>query len=118
MRNNTKLVGGAKARELMFLSKRLKAEQAAAIGLITEAVAPEEVEGKAIELATNLAQGAVGAIGLIKESILAANLPLEQGLKVEREAFAKTFLTGEPAEGIRAFFEKRQPNFVKQVTNQ
>ena len=114
----TKLVGGAKARELMFLSKRLKAEQAAAIGLITEAVAPEEVEEKAIELATTLAQGAVGAIGLIKESILAANLPLEQGLKVEREAFAKTFLTGEPAEGIRAFFEKRPPNFAKQVTNQ
>ena len=114
----TKLVGGAKARELMFLSKRLKAEQAAAIGLITEAVAPEEVEVKAIELATTLAQGAVGAMGLIKTSILVADLPLEQGLKVEREAFAKTFLTGEPAEGIRAFFEKRPPNFAKQVTNQ
>jgi enoyl-CoA hydratase len=114
----TKLVGGAKARELMYLSKRLKAEQAATIGLVTEAVVPEEVEVRAIELATTLAQGAIGAMGLIKTSILAADLPLEQGLKVEREAFAKTFLTGEPAEGMRAFFEKRQPNFVKQVTNQ
>lgn len=114
----TKLVGGAKARELMFLSKRLKAHEAAAIGLITEAVTPGEVDAKAIELATTLAQGAVGAIGLIKASILAADLPLEQGLKVEREAFAKTFATGEPEEGMRAFFEKRQPNFAKQVTNQ
>ena len=112
----TKLVGGAKARELMFFSKRLKAEEAEAIGLITKAVAPEKVEEEAIALATTLAHGAVGAIGLIKESILAAELPLEQGLKVEREAFAKTFATGEPAEGVRAFFEKRPPNFVKQVT--
>ena len=112
----TKLVGGAKARELMFFSKRLKAEEAEAIGLITKAVAPEKVEEEAIQLATTLAQGAVGAIGLIKESILAAELPLEQGLKVEREAFAKTFATGEPAEGVRAFFEKRSPNFIKQVT--
>ena len=97
---------------------RLKAEEAASIGLITDAVPPEDVELKAIELATTLAQGAVGAIGLIKESIIAADLPLEQGLKVEREAFAKTFATGEPEEGMRAFFEKRQPNFIKQVTNQ
>ncbi|MEK4129448.1 enoyl-CoA hydratase-related protein [Solibacillus sp. FSL W8-0474] len=115
----TRLVGGAKARELMYLSKRLKAEQAAAIGLITEAVSPEEVEEKAISLATTLAQSAVGAIGLIKESILAAEeLSLEQGLLVEREAFAKTFTTGEVEEGIRAFFEKRPPNFLKPVTNQ
>ena len=115
----TRLVGGAKARELMYLSKRLKAEEAAAIGLITEAVSPEEVEEKVISLATTLAQSAVGAIGLIKESILAAEeLPLEQGLLVEREAFAKTFTTGEAEEGIRAFFEKRPPNFLKPVTNQ
>ncbi|WP_431029338.1 enoyl-CoA hydratase/isomerase family protein [Lysinibacillus sp. LZ02] len=112
----TKLVGGAKARELMFLSQRLKAEEAAAIGLVTKAVVPEEVETEAIALATTLAQGAVGALGLIKECILAAELPLEQGLKVEREAFAKTFATGEPTEGMRAFFEKRPPNFIKQVT--
>lgn len=112
----TKLVGGAKARELMFFSKRLKADEAESIGLVTKAVAPEKVEEEAIQLAMTLAQGAVGAIGLIKESILAAELPLEQGLKVEREAFAKTFATGEPAEGVRAFFEKRPPNFAKQVT--
>lgn len=115
----TRLLGGAKARELMYLSKRLKAEEAAVIGLITEAVSPEEVEEKAIALATTLAQSAVGAIGLIKESILAAEeLPLEQGLLVERQAFAKTFTTGEAEEGIRAFFEKRPPNFLKPVTNQ
>lgn len=114
----TKLLGGAKARELIFLSKRLKAQEAAAIGLVTEAVDSEAVDTKAIELATTLAQGAVGALGLIKTSILAADLPLEQGLKVERESFAKTFLTGEPEEGMRAFFEKRPPNFAKQATKQ
>lgn len=115
----TRLVGGAKARELMYLSKRLNAEQAAAIGLVTEAVSPEELEDKAIALATTLAKSAIGAIGLIKESILAAeDLPLDQGLKVEREAFATTFKTGEVEEGLRAFFEKRPPNFLTPVSNQ
>ena len=112
----TRLVGGAKARELMYFSKRLKAEEAEAIGLVTKAVTPEQLDETVAQFADKLAQSAIGAIGLIKESILAADGTLEDGLKVEREAFAKTFATGEPAEGMRAFFEKRPPNFLKQLT--
>lgn len=111
-----RLIGGAKARELIFFSKRLKAEEAEAIGLVTKAVASEAFEEEVTQFANALAQSAIGAIGLIKESILASDGTLEEGLKVEREAFAKTFLTGEPEEGMKAFFEKRPPNFTKQLT--
>lgn len=110
----TKLLGKAKATELMFLGKRLRAEEAEAIGLINQAVSPEELLQEAIALATRLAEGAVQAMGLTKECILAAtDLSLEEGLKVEREAFLKTLQTGESEEGIKAFFEKRKPEFIK-----
>ena len=78
----TRLVGGAKARELMFFSKRLKAEEAESIGLVTKAVAPELLEETVAQFANKLAQSAIGAIGLIKESILAADGTLEEGRKV------------------------------------
>lgn len=111
----TKLLGKAKATELMFLGKRLRAGEAEDIGLINRALPPEELLPEAIALATQLAEGAVQAMGLTKACILAAELSLEEGLKVEREAFLKTFQTGETNEGIRAFFEKRKPVFIKSV---
>lgn len=108
----TRLLGKAKATELMFLGKRLKADEAEKIGLVHRATSPESLLSEALALAEQLAEGAVQAMGLIKTSINAAESPLEDGLKVEREAFAKTFTTGEPQEGVKAFFEKRKPNFI------
>jgi len=111
-----RLIGGAKARELMFFSKRLNAAEAQAIGFVTKAVEPAALDEEVYQFANTLGQGAIKAIGLIKESILAVDSTFEEGLKVEREAFAKTFLTGEPEEGMKAFFEKRAPNFSQQLT--
>lgn len=111
-----RLIGGAKARELMFFSKRLNALEAESLGLVTKAVEPATFDEEVYQFANILGQSAIGALGLIKESILAADGTLEAGLKVEREAFAKTFGTGEPEEGMKAFFEKRAPNFMQQLT--
>lgn len=107
----TKLLGKAKATEIMLLGKRLNAEEAETIGLVNRAVPEEALLTEALALAKQLAEGAVGAMALTKTCIQAADLPLEEGLKVERESFAKTFATGEPSEGIKAFFEKRKPQF-------
>lgn len=109
----TKLLGSAKAKELMMLGKRINAEEAEDIGLIYKAVSEESLLDDAIALAEELAEGAVQAMGLIKESIHAADRTLDEGLKVEREAFVKTFATGETDEGLGAFFEKRKPDFIK-----
>lgn len=111
----TRLLGQAKATEMMLLSKRLRPQEAEQIGLITKAVTPENLEEEVSKLATQLAEGAIQSMGLVKKCIQSANLDLDEGLKIEREAFAKTFTTGEPEEGMRAFFEKRKPNFSKLV---
>lgn len=111
----TRLLGSAKATELIFLGKRLDAESAEQVGLVTKAVEPGHVLAEALKLADQLAEGAVGAMGLAKKSILAAEGRMEEGLRIERESFAETFNTGEPAEGLKAFFEKRKPQFNNQV---
>lgn len=108
----TRLVGEGKATELMLLGSRLKAEEAESIGLIQRVVPEDKLEDEAMALAGQLANGAVQAMGFIKETILAANQSIDQGLEVERNLFAKTFTTGEAQEGLEAFFKKRPPNFL------
>lgn len=108
----TRLLGAAKATELILFGKRLKAQEAAEIGLVHRAVEEGKALEEAVALAQTLALGAVQTMGLAKQAILAADLPLEDGLKVEREAFAKVFTTGEAQEGLKAFFEKRPPNYL------
>lgn len=111
----TRLLGQAKATELMFLSKRLNPEEAEKIGLITRAVAPEDLMTEALALADQLANSAVKAMGLAKQCILAAGSPIEDGLKVECASMVQTFTTGEPDEGMKAFFEKRKPDYINAV---
>lgn len=108
----TRLLGEAKATELMMLGRRIDAKEAEAIGLIYRAVDPEDVEMEAMQLAKELSAGAVQAMGFIKQTVLAANQSIENGLEVERTLFAKTFTTGEAQEGLEAFFKKRKPNFL------
>ncbi|KZN99585.1 enoyl-CoA hydratase/isomerase family protein [Pseudobacillus badius] len=109
----TRLLGKAKATEMILLGKRLKAEEAERIGLVHQVTSAEALLEEALAFADKLANGAVQAMGLAKACIYAAaEEPLASGLKIEREAFAKTFTTGEPDEGLAAFFEKRRPDFI------
>lgn len=104
----TRLVGRAKALELIFTAKQLEAKEAKEIGLIHQAVNPEHFEQEVTEFAELLAQGAVKAMGLAKRAVNAADLPIEKGLQIEAKAFAETFLTDEPAIGLTAFLIKKK----------
>jgi len=106
------LVGRAKAIELIFMAKRLEANEAERIGLISKAIDPERFEEEVTAFAENLSLGAVKAMGLAKKAVNASELPLEEGLKAEAKAFASTFLTDEPAIGLSAFFNKEKPIFL------
>ncbi|MCL6632922.1 MAG: enoyl-CoA hydratase/isomerase family protein, partial [Alicyclobacillus herbarius] len=108
----TRLLGRAKATELIFRAKRLTAEEAERIGLITRAVEEERLLPEALAFAEELAEGAVQAMGLAKGCILAASERREDGYRCESEAFEKTLATGEPLEGFAAFFQKRKPQFL------
>jgi enoyl-CoA hydratase len=109
----TRLLGRAKATELIFLSKRLAPAEAEQIGLITRAVDEDELLPEALAFAEQLAEGAVQAMGLAKSCILAASEAHEDGFRLESEAFEKTLATGEPLEGLAAFFQKRKPQFFR-----
>lgn len=105
----TRLLGRAKATELIFTAKKLTPEEAYQIGLITQVA--KDLEKETTAFAEQLAEGAIHSMGLAKQTINAAEKPIEEGLKIEAKAFSKTFTTEEPGIGLTAFFQKEKPQF-------
>lgn len=107
-----RIVGLAKAKELMFTAKTLDANEAKSLGLVSQVVPDSELMATCNKLASELAQGATGTLGLTKRLL---NLSLSSDLEsiLELEAFAQDvcFRTDNFAEGKKAFFEKRKPEF-------
>lgn len=108
----TKLLGRAKATELIFTAKQLEAEEAEAIGLVNRAIEPEEMKAETTAFSEKIAAGAIHAMGLAKRAMNAAEGPIEEGLQIEANAFADTFETEEPGIGLAAFFQKEKPQFI------
>lgn len=107
-----RLVGRARAMEMMMLGQRISAEQAQAWGLISRVVEDEHLASEAVQLATNLAQGPTVALGLIRK--LARNaeqLPLTEALAAERVAQRDAGGTSDFKSAVMAFLQKQQPRF-------
>lgn len=107
-----RLLGRAKAMELIFTAKQLEAKEAEEAGLINHAAIPDELKADTTAFAEKLAEGAVHAMGLAKHAINAAEGSIEEGFEVEATAFADTFLTEEPSIGLAAFFQKEKARFL------
>jgi 2-(1,2-epoxy-1,2-dihydrophenyl)acetyl-CoA isomerase len=107
-----RVIGMARAAELIFTGDVIDAAEALRLGIVSRVVAPEELMPAVTELARRIAAGPPMAIRLAKGSLYAN---AEQDLKtaLERETFAQNicFETEDASEGIRAFVEKRAPNF-------
>jgi 2-(1,2-epoxy-1,2-dihydrophenyl)acetyl-CoA isomerase len=105
-----RLVGTHKAKELLFTGDRIAAGEAAAIGMINRAVAPDELDEAAYGFAARLAAMPTLAIGAIKELI--HNEPdLDGYFAAARHALFTMTSTEDHAEGVAAFAERREPNF-------
>jgi len=101
-----RLVGPARAKELIWSGRQVRADEAHAIGLVDRVVAPYEVEDAARRWAQELGKGAVVAMGLAKRVIddgLAR--PLADGLDAERDAFVEVFGTDDARTGVQSFLE-------------
>lgn len=110
----TRAVGKFRAMKLMLLGAPMPATEALAMGLASEVVADAEVEVRALAIATQLAQGPQQALQFIKEAVIEGmNLPLQQGLQLERKSFQLLFATADKIEGIRARLDKRAAVFGK-----
>lgn len=100
----TRLVGVARAKELILTGRFVPAEQAYAMGLVNEVVAPDQVLPRAMELATQLSRGPREAMAAAKRVIdQGAGLPLDQALVAEQQAFASLFGTSDQAVGMESF---------------
>jgi enoyl-CoA hydratase/carnithine racemase len=102
----TRLVGPAKAKELVWSGRQVRADEALAIGLVDRVVPVAELEDAALAWAAQLASGAVVAMGLAKHAIDAGlDGSLEAGLDVEAEAFVEVFGTEDARTGVASFLE-------------
>ncbi len=107
-----KIVGIAKAKELIMLAKRLDADEAEKIGLVHKAVDPEKFEEEVMALAKQLAEGPPIALRAAKYAInFGYELPAEIGQAIEAAYFGIATGTQDVIEGVRAFFERRKPEF-------
>jgi len=99
-----RLVGPARAKEMVWSGRQVRADEALALGLVDRVVAPGEEEPAALRWADHLAHGAVVAMGLAKRAIDGGlGRPLGDGLDLERDAFVEVFATEDARTGIRSF---------------
>lgn len=107
-----RMVGVARAKELIFTGRRFDAAEAARIGLIAHVVARDEVDARALKVATSICRSSPSAVREAKRSIDAAlGVPLVDGLEIEHSSWERVVATEDREEGIAAFNEKREPRW-------
>lgn len=108
-----RIVGTAKAKELLLTARRFDAQEALRLGLVCEVVEREELLARAMKLASGLAEGPTIALGLAKTLVDQSwDHDLEQFADLESGSQALTRTSADHREGIAAFLEKRVPRFV------
>lgn len=106
-------VGAAKAKELFFLADIIEAEEAHRIGLINRVVAHDELMAQVTEVAARIAHGPLTSYRYMKANVnLAQTTDFRTMLDREAETHLRCGMTEDHKEGVRAFMEKRRPNFT------
>jgi enoyl-CoA hydratase / 3-hydroxyacyl-CoA dehydrogenase len=107
-----RILGQAKAKELVLLGSRLTADEAAAIGLVTRTVENEAFPSEVRAFAERLANQAPVAIQLAKVLLnRSGDVPIDAALEMEAMAFGLVTSSEDLFEGLQAFLEKRPPKF-------
>lgn len=107
-----RLVGLARARDLALTGRIVEAEEALAIGLVSDVVRSDRLEAEVAEIAEQLAAGAPLAQRFIKVALdRSASMTFEQALAFEEQAQATLLGSDDLREGAAAFLQKRQPKF-------
>ncbi|SEI70685.1 enoyl-CoA hydratase [Allopseudospirillum japonicum] len=108
----TRAVGKAKAMEMCLTGRMMDAQEAERAGLVSRIVPLADLEAEALKVATKIAAQSRPVTLMIKEAVNQAfESSLADGLKLERRLFASSFALEDQKEGMRAFVEKRRPEF-------
>ena len=106
-----RIIGVAKAKEMIYFGKIITAKEAEKIGLVTQVTAPSDLMEKAMGLAQKLVRGPA-SLTLAKQAINSAfDLNLNEAFKLSSTLYGDAYKTNDAREGIRAYLEKRKPIF-------
>jgi enoyl-CoA hydratase len=108
----TRLIGKAKAMDMVLTGRMMDAEEAERSGLVSRVVAADQLVDEAIKVAQRIAEMSRPVTLMAKESVnRAVEGSQAEGLLFERRMFHACFATEDQKEGMAAFVEKRQPDF-------
>jgi enoyl-CoA hydratase len=107
-----RLVGEGMAMQMILSGDMITAQQAKEIGLVNEVIPADQLETRTMELANKIAEKSPIALQMAKESVKnAQRMNLREGLEMEIQRFCICFSSEDKEEGVRAFLEKRKPEF-------
>ena len=105
-------VGKAKAMDMILTARMMDAQEAERAGLVSRVVPAEKLLDEALAVANAICEFSGPAVMMAKEAVNRAyETPLAEGILFERRMFHSLFATEDQKEGMRAFVEKRKPNF-------
>jgi enoyl-CoA hydratase/carnithine racemase len=109
----TRLVGTARARELMFTAEKVDAERCERIGLVNRVVPDEQLRAEAFALAKSLAEGPTLALRYMKDNLdEALSFDFATARDQEAERLIRLTATADHREAVQAFIDKRKPVFT------
>lgn len=109
----SRLVGPQRCKELCFTGRHVKADEALAIGIADKVVKDEELLELAMKDAAAFAAGPTQAYAAVKRAVSRGfDRPVEEGLAIEAEQFARAFASQDARIGVAAFLAKEKPEFT------
>jgi enoyl-CoA hydratase len=106
-----RIIGVARAKEMIYFGKIITAKEAEKIGLVTQVTTPSDLMEKVMELAQKLVQGPA-SLTLAKQAIDSSfELNLNEAFKLSSKLYGDAYKTNDAREGIRAYLAKRKPIF-------